>query len=970
MDTRRLQDDLHGFFKGDVHFDDITRNLYATDASIFRIKPAGVVAPRDDEDVTRLVKYAHENGIALIARGAGTGAAGESLGTGMVVDFSRHFREVSAVGTDVVRTQVGATLESVNARLAQEGRRLAPEPANAAVGTVGGMLARNSSGPREIKHGKAIDHLVSLNAVLDNGQLVELGRESSATPAEPGSHLADIVAALGVMYEQNAALIDEAPKRTPHDRLGYSVQRHQDAPKLDIAKMLVGSEGTLALFTEAILRTIPLPGGRAFALACFARLESAIRCVPLALELAPSACELLDGRLLGLARTGEAGGIAELISSSAEAALLIEWEADSQADAERSADLFAGRLRGFSDLIVAHTGMSPRQQSALWQIREIALPSLDSARAGVQPVAMVEDVAVPREVLHEYVRRTQDILQEHETTGSFLIHAGTGQVHARPFLDLSRLEHVSLLWSIVDQIHELALDLGGTVSSQCGTGLARTPWVARQAGPLYPVFRQVKSIFDPKNIFNPGKIVDPDPQHLRKPLRDFVTEATMVSLTLAWSAETVTKEVNHCNGCGQCRTAEPSQRMCPIFRAAGTEAATPRAKVNLLRNIMHQPGEGAQIGSESARAVADLCVQCKMCAVECPSHIDVPRLMLEAKAANVAEHGMDNTDWFFARLETVLRWGHSMALLTNLALWARPTRWLLDKFFGVSAKRRLPRLASRTFLAIARKRGWTQKPKGDRPSVVYFVDLYANYIDPQIGEATVAVLRHHGFDVFVPPEQCGSGMESLIHGDIDGARESAKRNLRVLAEAARAGWPIVCSEPTAAVALKQDYLDLQTDDDARAVAAQAIEINAFLWGLHQEGRLRSDLQPLDLGIGHHVPCHVKAMRGPIAGPELMRLIPGMRLHTIDAGCSGMAGTFGLKSANRDLSLQAGDAMLREFKQTAHTFGSTECSSCRMQMEDAAGKRTLHPVQYLALSYGLMPELLSRLSEPIRDMVLR
>ncbi len=971
VDTRRLQDDLHGFFKGEVHFDGVTRTLYATDASIFQVNPAGIVVPQDEEDVARLVKYAHENGIALIARGAGSGVAGESLGDGLIIDFTRHFQRISAMDEGAIRVQAGVTLAAVNAQLAGVGRRLAIDPINAAVGTVGGMLARNASGPRAIKHGCTVDHVVSLRTVLDNGESVELGRETSLSAGQPGSHFADIVTALGVLFEQNGELIDAVPQRTRYDRLGYQIRAVQAGQTLDLPKLLIGSEGTLGLFTEATLRTISLPTGRSMMLASFARLESALQCVASAMATNPSACELLDRRILGLARNGDTGAIAEFILPSAEAALLIEWEADTEAEAQREADGLAERIRLVDGTIAVHSALTRQQQNALWQIREIALPSLHAARAGVQPIPLVEDVAVSLDAIHEYVRRSQDILQEHETTGSFLIHAGAGQVHARPFLDLSRLEHVSVLWSIVEKIHALALELGGTVSSQNGTGLARTPWVARQAGPLYPIFRQIKSIFDPKNIFNPGKIVDPDPTQLRRPLREFVARTTTtVPLSLAWSVEAVTQEVNHCNGCGQCRTALPTLRMCPIFRATGTEAATPRAKVNLLRHVLHQAEQGARIGSEEVRAVADLCVQCKMCAVECPSHIDVPRLMLEAKAANVAEHGMDNTDWFFARLENVLRWGHSVSLLTNLALWARPTRWLLEKFFGVSAKRRLPRLASRTFLTIAKKRGWTQKPNGDRPAVVYFVDLYANYFDPQIGEAAVAVLRHQGFDVFVPLDQRGSGMESLIHGDIEGARESAKQNLRVLAEAARAGWPIVCSEPTAAIALQQDYLDLQRDDDARAVAGQAIELNAFLWRLRQAGKLRIDLTPLDLGIGHHVPCHVKAMPGPIGGPELMRLIPKMRVQTIDTGCSGMAGTFGLKSANRDLSLQAGEAMLREMRQSINTYGSTECSSCRMQMEDGAGKRTLHPVQYLALSYGLMPELAGRLLEPIRDTVLR
>jgi Fe-S oxidoreductase len=273
-------------------------------------------------------------------------------------------------------------------------------------------------------------------------------------------------------------------------------------------------------------------------------------------------------------------------------------------------------------------------------------------------------------------------------------------------------------------------------------------------------------------------------------------------------------------------------------------------------------------------------------------------------------------------------------------------------------------------MAQAKRRGLTRRPSGSKPMAVYFVDLYANYVDPQIAEATVAVLAHQGFDVFVPGDQRSSGMEALVHGDVETAREVAQANLRALADAARAGWPIVCSEPSATLALQHDYLDLLNDDDARAIAGQAVELTTFLRQLQEQGRLRRDFRPLDVSIGHHVPCHIKALKGPAAGPELLRLIPELRVQTIDVGCSGMAGTFGFQSANYEVSQRAGEAMLTELRRPQHLFGSAECSSCRMQMEDGADKRSLHPVQYLALAYGLLPEVAQRLKEPLRDLILR
>jgi Fe-S oxidoreductase len=343
--------------------------------------------------------------------------------------------------------------------------------------------------------------------------------------------------------------------------------------------------------------------------------------------------------------------------------------------------------------------------------------------------------------------------------------------------------------------------------------------------------------------------------------------------------------------------------------------------------------------------------------------------MLEAKAANVAEYGLDRIDWVMSRTESFARLGSNFAALANAALSSRTLRWLLEKAFGVSRRRRLPRFALRNFLRRARRQGWTRKPVLGRPRVAYFVDIFATYNDPLIAEATVAVLQHNGIDVYVPPTQLGCGMAPLAYGDVETAREAVEHNVHLLAEVAREGYRIVCSEPTAALMLKQDALDVLDDPDARLVAGQTVELTAYLHELFAAGRLRTDFQPLPFSVGHHVPCHVKALGGPAVGPDLLALIPGLRVRKIEVGCSGMAGTFGLQARNHDLSLEAGRPMLEEFARPTVLFGSTECSTCRLQMEDGGGKRTLHPVQYLALAYGYLPELFDRLREPIRDLVL-
>jgi Fe-S oxidoreductase len=380
-----------------------------------------------------------------------------------------------------------------------------------------------------------------------------------------------------------------------------------------------------------------------------------------------------------------------------------------------------------------------------------------------------------------------------------------------------------------------------------------------------------------------------------------------------------------------------------------------------------------------------------MCRDECPARVDIPKLVLETKARLFAEHGLARGDWLPARIDGLAAFASYFSFTTNSLLGTRPTRWLFEKMFGLSRRLLVPKLARQSFLRRARKAGWSRPPAGEPGGpqnvvapgpglshfelatatgnkVAYFVDTFANRFDPSIGEAAVAVLRHHGFEVHVPRRQRSSGMNPLAYGDAELARELAAANVRTLADLVRDGYHVVCTEPTAAVALTQDYLDLLDDADARLVAANTSELTAYLWRLHEAGRLRTEFRPIDVTLGHHVPCHVKALAGVPAGPRLLELIPGVRVRTIDVGCSGMAGPWGVRARTRAASLAAGADMLAALDRPGVLFGSTECGACRVQMQDATRKRTLHPVQYLAMAYGLMPELADRLTKPLGKLV--
>jgi len=980
----RIRDDLRGLFRGPLAFDAAARAVYAADASPFEIIPHAVATPLDDADLRTLVEYAHANALPLIPRGSGTGLAGEALGAGVVVDMSVHFRAILDTGPDWVRVQPGVTPAELAVALSAHGRRFAVEPHGNGARTLGGMAATNACGPNAHRHGYTHDHIRALKVLFDTGEAAHVLAPGVPAAAfgldalpDRGPRFIELRAETAALIAEHRDLIQLTRPHTRFNRCGYILHDILAPAGLDLVKLLVGSEGTLALFTELTLATIPAAGGAGKLVLGFSTVDAAVRA---GLTLwgvdGLAGCELLDQRLLALARPASAADGIGQVPPEVGAALILSVECDSPAAAADTLRDVAYRMRGTTGCaVLAGPAASPEGLACIDRFRRAAVGGLAATGRGPRPVTGFEDIAVPAEELPRFLPHLRAVLRQFDVSAVVMVHVLAGQVDARPLLDLDDPADRAKFWPLAEAVHARVLALGGTVSTAHGTGLARTPWVEKQYGPLVPVFRELKRVYDPKGVLNPGKIVGPDPSRPAWPLRPAAAAPERVPL-LHWTAGQVADQVADCNGCGDCRTRTDG-RMCPVFRAVGTEQASPRAKAVLVRAALGGGVDAPKLDSPEARAVAALCVHCKMCPRECRGRVDVPKLMLEAKATHHAEHGLDRTDWVMARIEGFAAVAGQVALTSNLLLRTRPARWLIEKLFGLSRRRCLPRLAHRTFLRRARRAGLSRRPSppsrgsssgAPRVKVVYFVDHFANRHDPSIGQATVAVLAHQGVEVHVPWRQRGSGLAPLVQGDIETAREAAAYNIRTLAGLIRDGYRVVCSEPTAAVVLTQEYLDLLDSPDAKLVAANTVELTTLLWELHRQGDLRTDFQRLDVNLGHHVPCHIKSLGQVPAGPELLRLIPGVQVYTIDAGCSGMAGPYGLRADAYDDSLAAGRALFEELARPRVIYGSTECGTCRLQMQEGAGKRTLHPVQYLALAYGLMPELRARLAKPLGRLV--
>jgi FAD/FMN-containing dehydrogenase/Fe-S oxidoreductase len=996
QERERIKDDLRGLVRGDVRCDDVFLQLFSTDASIYEIKPLAIVRPRALADIVATVQYAAENRLPIFPRGAGTGLAGESLGRGLVLDFSRYMRGILAVDGATVRVQPGVVHARLNLYLRTLGRQFGPDPSTTSVTTMGSVIAIDGGGSHWLKHGSARRHVLKLQIVLADGSVLEVGREPLTTEnLDPTTRKGQLLAPLESLVRREMRTIRQYQPRSVVNRFGYQLTDVVTDDAFDLARLISGSEGTLALITEATVATQPLPKHRAVALLFFDRLENAARAVMDILPFSPSACDLMDRRHLSLARESTER-YDQLIPAETEAVLLVEQEGDRLNDVRDKLTQTVDRVRRRKRLAFHAVQAQDKQEMDLyWGLARKVVPTLHRLKGSTRPLPCIEDLAVPPAALPDFLVRMQNVLKQHQVTASLFGHAGHGQLHLRPFLDLSDPADVSRMAQLAANLYQEVLAVGGTISGEHASGLSRSPFLRQQYGPLVDVFRQVKQIFDPTDLFNPGKLFSDDPELLMRNLRfaaltapakpgengvvapsstDFAPAADVplplpVKLQLRWSPEEAAQTARSCNGCGACRSQLPDVRMCPIFRIGPAEESSPRAKANLMRGILTGRLDPGMLSSDEFKDVADLCVNCHMCRLECPASVDIPKLMMEGKGSYVAVNGLSVSNWAMALVDTLCSIGSLFPPLSNWALGNRGARWLLEKGLGIAQGRKLPRFASRTFQRMATRRRLTRPPRRSGHKVLYFVDTYANHHDPQLGEALVAVLEHNGIAVYVHPAQMSSGMPMIALGALGKARQNAAKNVALLAEAVRQGYHIVASEPSAAMCLTHEYPTLVDDDEARLVAENSSEACSYLWRLHQAGKLHLDFRPVNVALGYHLPCHLKALGVGSPGENLLRLIPGLVINRIEGGCSGMAGTYGLQKEHYRSSLRAGRELINAMRSPQLQAGITECSSCKLQMEQGTDKPTLHPLKVMALAYDLMPEVAELLAAHSEELLV-
>jgi FAD/FMN-containing dehydrogenase/Fe-S oxidoreductase len=969
VDLRALREALlSAISTHDVRCDRLSRALYATDASVYQIIPLLVAFPATAADVQAIVKICGRFHVPITPRGGGTSQAGQSIGPGVIVDFSKHFDRVIEVNSEErwVRVEPGCILDDLNLAVARYGLLFAPDISTSNRATIGGMIANNSCGARSVLYGKTIDHVHELKIVLADGSFVhwkpiaerEIEAKCLRDDLEGACHR--VVCRLATEHA------DEIRRRFPKilRRVGgYNLDSFVPNGALgqecgdrnfNLARILVGSEGTLGVTVEAKLKLVEQPAARATLVVQFTNLLEALAATPLILQHGASAVEVVDKYVLDSTRLNpEASRLRDFLQGDPGAILLIEFYGNQVGDlterlatveSELSQKRFGYHRQGMTDALA---------QARVWKLRTMALGLSMAEKGDAKAISFVEDTAVAPENLRDYIAEFLSIIARHQTKAGVYAHASVGCLHVRPVINLKTEDGVTKFERIAEEVADLVLKYGGALSGEHGDGLVRSPFQKRMYGPvLYRAFQELKHTFDPNDLLNPGKIVDAPP--LITNLRYGPTYTTpAVPTTFDFSADGgLLPAAELCAGVGACRKKRDGT-MCPSFQATRDEQDSTRGRANLLRLAIT-----GQLGLEGftdpcVHQVLDLCLECKACKSECPTNVDMARLKSEFLHQFYRDCGVPWRNQFFGHVAQVGRVGCAMAPLSNWLAQSQIARLLNEKLLRIDRRRMPPPFARKTltqrFSVMAAGQSMAC---GERP-VMLFPDTFTNYFEPHIGEAAIELLQCYGCTVTLgPPNLRCCGRPLISNGLLDLAVHNAQHNVEILFDWARSGRPIIACEPSCILTIRDDYpaligkaMRFQTEAVAGACRTFEEHLERVL---SEEPRLQVEMKNGPRRILLQVHCHQRSLTG--VGPviRVLRSLSGSTVIDLDAGCCGMAGSFGYEVEHYDVSRLVGEQRLFPAIRQAQPDDVIVAPgfSCRLQIQHFTGREAVHPAQVL------------------------
>lgn len=955
-ERRDIESMLRGRVSGDVKFDPATRVLYSTDASIYQMEPVGVVIPRNVEDVLAVIEVANQTGVPVLPRAGGTSLAGQTVNHAIVTDFSKYLNQIIEVNKEEMwaRVQPGIVLDDLNRQLAPYGLMYAPDPTTSSRACVGGGVGNNTCGAHSVIYGKTLDHIKELDVILSDGtqthfqplNAMELEAKLNGVGLE-----SDIYRGVRCLAQENVAEIEARFPNIMRRVSGYNLDEFVTDSAFNMSKMIVGSEGTLCVVTEVKINLVLRPTMTALAVVHFGDIFGASEAVQHILEHGPSSIEIMDRNVLERSRasTGLGNNMA-FIEGSPGAILVVEFYGDTEAEltdkTTKLKDDMARLGHGYSTVNM----LDSSGQASVWAVRKQGLGLLMSMHGDAKPLPFVEDTAVDPGNMGDFVRRFDEIVRNHDTEAAYYGHASVGCLHIRPVVSLKNQEGVDKMVSIADEISDLVKDFGGTLSGEHGDGIVRGVWNEKMFGPdIYKLFQELKATFDPNGLMNPNKIIDTPAmdQNLRYgPDYRAVTQPSKLDFSIDTD---FAGAIEMCNGMGACRKLEG--HMCPSYIATRDEEHSTRGRANLLRAAMSGKMPEITMTSKRLFEAMDLCLECKGCKAECESGVDMAKIKYEFLDQYHKANGTPLRNRVFGHINRLSAWGSRTAPFSNLMASNPIGKIMTQMVLGIHPKRNPPKFVRNTFAKWFKARGSSSGLAASvqaTNTVVLLNDTYMNYNYPEIGRAAVALLEAAGLNVVLSGTQC-CGRPMISKGLLDDATSNAIANVNQLYAYAEQGIPVIGCEPSCLLTFRDEYPELVRDEKAKKVAANSFMIDEFLVKLQEDGKLKLDLGKLEKKVLFQAHCHQKADMGTAVSMAALRLAPGYQVELVNAGCCGMAGSFGYEKEHYDISMKIGEESL--FPAIRAKDSDWEIAvmgvSCRQQVADGTGRKARHLVEVLA-----------------------
>jgi FAD/FMN-containing dehydrogenase/Fe-S oxidoreductase len=944
--------------QGSLRIDSMSRALYATDASMYQRLPLAVLIPKSNDDVQAAVAEASRFKIPVLPRGGGSSLAGQTVNEALVIDFSLHLNRLLEMNREekTVRVQPGLVLDQLNGALLPHGLMVGPDPASSNRATVGGMVGNNATGTHSILYRNVIDHLKSLDVILNDGSPARFETMSDADwrrGCSDGGREGEIFRALDDLLASSADVIASDTPGHWRRNSGYRLEQLLEPSERNVARLLCGSEGTLAVTTEIEISVVDRPQKTALAVVHFHSMREALESVTTILETHPSAVELFDG--IAIEQTRRAPGFAHrltFIDGEPGAVLITEYYGDADQELTARIDDLKRALERSGHGYAVVPARTPIEISNVWTVRKEGLGLIMGVEGDHKPMPFIEDASVPVEHLPEYVTELQTALSGTRTV--YYAHASAGTLHIRPFINTKDAGEVEKMRDIAKASMELVRKYGGAVSSEHGDGIARSWLLEPLVGKaLYDVYVGVKDAFDPERLLNPGNVVEAPPmtEHLRMGPR-YATIPIVEELDFSGSGG-FAGAVELCNGNGACRKLD-SGTMCPSFMVTREEADSTRGRANALRMALSGALPPEELTGRQMYDVMDLCIQCKGCKTECPSNVDMAKLKTEWLSKYWEANGLPLRARFFTRMPRIARrLAGPTARAANWMNRRRAIRSLLERTMGISQKRELPSFAEEPFSTWFTKQTWTT----DGPPVVLFADTFNNYNHPETARAAAEFLNRIGFSVRVAEPRLCCGRPHLSKGLVREAQAQAMQVVDALHQDAANGIPIIGLEPSCILTFRDEFLSL-LPGDTRAVelADVSVTFEEFVTHLHRTDAL-SDVQWTrdERDVLLHGHCHQKALVGTGPSEICLSIPPNYNVQTVDSGCCGMAGSFGYEVEHYDISIAMAERRLAPAVRASspETIIAAPGTSCRAQIHDTTGRKALHPAEILrdALVWG-------------------